>query len=118
VDLAPTLLEWFGISPDRFPTHGHSLLPLARGEPAATREFIGLGDGPRQAIRTADFLLVGAPDGGPPHPGTATPQPSRLYVMPEDRWQVNDVAAQFPDEVDRLERQLNKFVISIQDTLP
>ncbi|HUG91665.1 MAG TPA: sulfatase-like hydrolase/transferase, partial [Planctomycetaceae bacterium] len=72
VDLAPTLLEWFGIPADRFPLDGRSLLPVARGESPAIREFACMGDGPRRAIRTADFLLVS--DGGPEGPaGTATP---------------------------------------------
>ena len=28
--------------------------------------------------------------------------PPRLYLKPEDRWEVNDVAQQFPDEVEAL----------------
>ncbi len=34
----------------------------------------------------------------------------QLYVKPDDRWEVNDVAARLPDVADALERTLCQFV--------
>ena len=113
LDLAPTLLEWFEAPAERFPCDGASLRPLLHGG-ASPRDFICLGDGPAQAIRTPDRLLVTAREPGP----AAAPTAPRLYVLPEDRWQINDVAAQSPDEVERLEQQLREFSASLRHPTP
>jgi arylsulfatase A-like enzyme len=112
IDLVPTLLEWFGASPERFPCDGASLRPLLHGG-ASRRTFICLGDGPAQAIRTPDRLLVTSRD---PDPATPPSARRRLYVLPEDRWQINDVAAQSPDDVERLEQQLQEFTGSLRQS--
>ena len=115
IDLAPTLLEWFDASAERFPCDGASLRSLVHGG-AAPREFICFGDEPCHAIRTPDRLLVSArePDlAAAPAAGASAHR--RLYLLPEDRWQINDVAAQSPDDVERLEQQLQEFSESLRD---
>ncbi|HUG90926.1 MAG TPA: hypothetical protein VML55_08840, partial [Planctomycetaceae bacterium] len=109
VDIGPTLLDWFGVPAADMRLDGRSLLPIVRAESSTGREFICLGDGARQrAIRTEDFLLV---TDEPPADGQPA-DPPRLYVQPDDRWQVNDVAGQSPDAVGRLEGLLEGFLRS------
>jgi hypothetical protein len=88
MDLAPTLRELFGLSylPGDDPWTGRSLVPLLRGreQPVRDRVVSGL----RQegttlwGLRTPDWYLTldDTPDGQ-----------RRLYVKPDDRWEVNDV---------------------------
>jgi hypothetical protein len=60
--------------------------------PALTdRELIVSRLGPEVAVRTAEWTFL-----------QATGHPPRLYVRPDDLWEVNDVAARYPDECDRL----------------
>ena len=47
--------------------------------------------GAEVAIRTAEWTFL-----------PASGEPARLYVRPDDLWEVNDVAARYPDECDRL----------------
>ncbi len=57
----------------------------------ADRELVVSRLGPEVAVRTGEWTFL-----------PATEQPARLYVRPDDLWEVNDVAARHPDEGDRL----------------
>ena len=108
VDLAATLADWF-----RAPlagTHGRSVLPLVRGESEAIRPYacagLQVGEAIEYALRTLEwaFLLpvrTSAEDAA---------RTARLYVKPDDRWEVNNVLQHHPELADRLERTLRDFV--------
>jgi arylsulfatase A-like enzyme len=101
VDLAPTLAELFGVQ--LAGAHGRSLLPLVRGETEAVRPYACSAAPPAGglALRTARwaFLLPGLGSG-----------PARLYVKPDDRWEVNDVLQHQPERGEQLEQVLRAFV--------
>ncbi len=108
VDLAPTLLDAFGLAvpPE---VHGVSLLPLARGEVDRVRAYacsgLAQGDAAEWALRTPGwgFLLpLRVPDGDPP-------RPPQLYVKPDDRWEVNDVRQHHLELAEHLEQVLRDF---------
>jgi arylsulfatase A-like enzyme len=108
VDLLPTLLDAFGLPPA--PVHGHSLLPLARGEREQVRPYacagLRVGDAVEWALRTPEwgFLLPVSPaQDGPPR----VPQ---LYVKPDDRWEVNNVVQHHLELAEHLEQTLRGFV--------
>jgi arylsulfatase A-like enzyme len=108
VDLMPTLLDAFGApSPD---VHGKSLLPLLRGEVAQTREYactgIRLGEAVEWSLRTRDWAYILPANQAPNEP----PRAPQLYVKPDDRWEVNDVAQHHWETVEQLERLLHGFV--------
>ena len=104
VDLAPTLAELYGVSPG--PAHGHSLLPLARGQAEQVRAYAcsgaQIGEEIEWALRTHDwaFLL----------PVQVESRQPQLYVKPDDRWEVNDVLARHIEQAEALERTLRAFV--------
>jgi arylsulfatase A-like enzyme len=109
VDLAPTLLDAFGLPPPP-PAHGHSLLPLARGAVPQVRAYacagLRVGDGLEWALRTPEwaFLLPLRPAAG------EAPRPPQLYVKPDDRWEVNNVVQHHLELAEHLEQTLRGFV--------
>jgi len=87
-DLITTVAEYFNAT---LPCNdGRSLWPLIRQETDAVRNHLILAGGNETGVRTADRLAVFS--AGPP----------RLYVKPDDRWEVNDLAAKMEDDVTRL----------------
>jgi arylsulfatase A-like enzyme len=104
VDLAPTLAELFGVALPG--AHGHSLLPLARERGGPVRPFAcsgeQLGDAVEWSLRTPEWALLLRAAG--------EERPPQLFVKPDDRWEVNDVAQHAPDQVEALERALRAFV--------
>jgi arylsulfatase A-like enzyme len=108
VDLAAMLADWFQTPlPD---AHGRSLLPLARGAIETIRPYacagLQVGEAIEYALRTPEwaFLLPARSDADD---GVRSP---RLYVKPEDRWEVNDVLQHHLDLAEQLERTLRDFV--------
>jgi arylsulfatase A-like enzyme len=104
VDLFPTLAEWFGVDRAGASLDGKSLLPVIRGEQHELRSRALIADGQGFAgIRTGEFYLVTQ---SASHAGG---DQRRLFAKPEDIWETNDVAAQYPDLVDELAGELDRF---------
>src|SRR5262249_21362435 len=108
VDLMPTLLEAFSMRASS--VHGHSLLPLVRGEKDEVRAYAcsghQVGDALEWSLRTPEwaFLL-------PVQPGAADPARGRqLYVKPDDRWEVNNLVQHYQEFADHLDASLRAFV--------
>ena len=96
-DLRATLLDLWSL--DELPgiTCGKSLMPIVRGEAEAIR----------------DRLLLSAPDG---QSAVRTPawymrlaDEPQLYVKPDDRWEVNDVADRCAEVVERLDETAEQY---------
>ena len=65
-----------------------------------------IGDSEEWLLRTpkrALLLPVQVPAGDPP-------RGVQLYVKPDDRWEVNDLAQRYADEADQLQEALRAFV--------
>ena len=115
VDLLPTLLEWFGWELNRVPCEGRSLLPIVRGVESNDRDYVCLGDGVRaRAIRTREWHLIKSAD----ESGSADARPPKLFVKPDDIWEIHDVAAQSPAEAKALESILEQFVANARNSFP
>ncbi len=106
VDLAPTLAELFGGA--LAGAHGHSLLPLLRGEGAWPRAYacagLQVGDDVEWALRAPEWALL-----LPVQKSLEDQRGPRLYVKPDDRWEVNDVAQHHLERVEQLEKVLRGF---------
>jgi arylsulfatase A-like enzyme len=104
VDLAPTLAALFGIAfPD---ARGHDLAALIRGERLEVRPYavswLPAGADLGRALRTPEWSLI--------HPGTAGEEVvPRLYVRPDDHWEVNDVRQHHDELAEALTRTLHDF---------
>jgi arylsulfatase A-like enzyme len=108
VDLAPTLLDAFGLPPASM--HGHSLLPLARGEVEKVRDYacsgLQVGENVECALRSPQWAFILPPRGEAGGPA----RPAQLYVKPDDRWEVNDVIQHHPELAEHIESVLRGFV--------
>jgi len=105
VDLLPTLLEWFEVAIPAS-VEGKSMLPILQGERVVLRESAYLGAGEHfRGVRTPEFSLLlqdSATSRGPQ--ATAV-----LFVKPDDRWDVDNVARQYPEVVENLTEELRRF---------
>jgi len=105
-DLWATLLDWWHVAAPASPT-AESLLPLAgdcfnvRGGHAERDRLCILGSDGQKAIRTPAWYLR----------EHAEPE---LFAKPDDRWEVNNVAARCPEVVECLRDALRQF----EQTLP
>lgn len=113
VDLAVTLLEWFQIPLEALACEGRSWLPALVGPLEAERSYVCYGDDKGSAaIRTEDFCVIvddleaaltedtaGLPESG-----------VQLFLKPDDFWEVDEAAAQFPDQAAALLTTLREFV--------
>jgi arylsulfatase A-like enzyme len=108
VDLAATLADWF--QAPLAGAHGRSLLPLIRGKVEALRPYacagLQVGAAIEYALRTPEyaFLLPVRTS------ADEAPRSPRLYVKPDDRWEVNDVVQHHLELAERLEQALREFV--------
>lgn len=104
-DLAPTLLDLFGLKPADAP----SLLALARGSGESHRTSavtaLELNGAAELAIRTEEWALL-LPT---MVPEDETREP-RLFQKPDDRWEVNDLRSRNVERADELEAELRKQV--------
>ncbi|MFM9963643.1 MAG: sulfatase [Planctomycetaceae bacterium] len=92
-DVLPTLSDWFG----RNDTQPRSLLPLLQNAGTKWRSELFLHDDETgAAVRTAEFYFI---QSEPAEPLDESDSSGWLFLKPEDAWEVNDVAAQYPDQV-------------------
>ena len=108
IDILPTLFDAFGVPLPA--VHGHSILPLARGEKDLLRPYacagLRTGDTVEWALRSAEWaFLLPASDSAP-----YSPTESELYVKPEDRWEVNNVRQHHLEFAEGLEQTLRRFM--------
>lgn len=118
-DVLPTLCEWFLHSlPVKF-SAARSLIGLLGDEEQAWRKQIVLRDSDGNgAIRTNDVLFI-QPEVDVEHDSDTHDDDSnshetraRLYLKPEDVWEISDVAEQHRDLVDQLRSQLIQSLIA------
>jgi arylsulfatase A-like enzyme len=116
VDLFATILEALDLP---YPvTHGFSLWPLVRGEAEHVRTYVcagaRIGDSEEWMLRTAQWSLLApkrVPEGDPP-------RGPRLYVKPDDRWEVNDVRQPHLDLAEGFEKTLGEFAAAARHPGP
>lgn len=104
-DVPGSLLEAMGVRAE--PAHGVSVWPAIRGETAAVRPYALANQGADWLIRTPEWAYF----------HTAA-ELGRLYVKPEDRWEVNDVGQQHPALFERFEKVLPRLVEALQQPGP
>ncbi len=105
VDLFPTILSALGLPPVEG-VHGHDLAGLIRGERTKFRDYACMGmDVEEFAIRTHVWHLTVPVEPDPDD----SPRAPELYRKPEDRWDQNDVAGQYPEVAEHLELTLRRF---------
>jgi hypothetical protein len=101
VDLAPTLAELFGVALGE--VHGRSLLPLLGLEERSLRDYACMGlrvaGQVEWALRSPAWALLLPAQGEP-----------RLYVKPDDRCEVNNVAGHHLEYAEALSQTLRAFV--------
>jgi arylsulfatase A-like enzyme len=115
VDLMPTLLDWFGVTSPGRQCEGRSLIPLVSIAETEDREYLCLGDSAgATAIRTRNRHLV-RPVGELLGEDLSR---QRMYVKPDDVWDVHDVAAQSPDETESLSSTLDQFIRRARASVP
>ena len=108
-DLMPTLREWFEIPAGESEGRqfARSLWPLVRGDGEFDRDRIVVaGDEGNRGIRTPAWYLrmCGESTAG------ADPGVGRLlYAKPDDRWEMNELAARCGDVVESLEQAAREF---------
>jgi arylsulfatase A-like enzyme len=116
VDLMPTLAAALGLSHPE--VHGHSLLPLCRGEIATVRSYaasgVALHGVTGWSLRTPDWgLIVSEAD-----QARDSASVRHLYAKPTDRWEVNDLAQHHPEFAPHLEETLRAFVAATRQPGP
>jgi arylsulfatase A-like enzyme len=100
-DVLPTLLDALGLSYDREAFHGHSLLPLIRGEGRSLRESIitGYYGAHDRCIRTETWSLILRPHD----------EPDELYHLAHDPKEAHNLIDDHPDVAQDLTRHFGTF---------
>lgn len=106
-DLAPTLADAVA-APWHSSAVGCSLLPEVRDEAVAPRDRILLvNSAGERVLRTPAWYLRLPAD------GAESPPTAELYSKPDDRWEVNDVAARLPDIVAGLTAAADEYTAAL-----
>ena len=101
-DVWATLLDYHGLAALPQSPTAASLMPLVRGEVETLRDRVCIGgEGSRRAIRTPAWYLC-------------ISEKPELFVKPDDRWEVNDVAARCRDIVRKLGNAFSQYTQFIQ----
>jgi arylsulfatase A-like enzyme len=96
-DLWATLLDWWGLGQLTASPTGGSLLPIVRGEKQLLRDRLCVaGEGAQRAICTPAWYLRRAVE-------------PELFVKPDDRWDVNNVAVRCQEVVECLLVAIDQF---------
>lgn len=108
-DVAATIGAWLEMDGAFSPKGGgQSLLPLARREAEAARQYVCMkSTGGQRAIRTPAWHLRTSPGDGDEQ------ERVELYVKPDDRWEVNEVADRCPEVVAGLRAALAQFETAV-----
>ncbi|MBM3216479.1 hypothetical protein FJZ36_16395 [Candidatus Poribacteria bacterium] len=99
-DVTPTILSLLGVEHE--PMDGFDVLPILRGEIASVRDEVITGWGPIAAVRTETWNLI-------VHTTNEDPAP-RLYHLPTDPTESENVAASHPDVVRDLRARLEALI--------
>jgi len=101
-DLPPTLLDWWGIHALPPLAPASSLMPLAREDLESIRDRLALiGRDNAWALRTPAWYLRHA-------------DKPELFVKPDDRWEVNDVADRCHEVVELLEQVYSGYAVFLR----
>ncbi len=107
VDLAPTLAALYGVSLPA--AQGQDLRPLADAKVQAIREYaccaVEDDEAMEWCLRTEDFALL-VPVRLAPWDSARS---AKLYIKPDDPWEVNDVAQHHQDRIEGLQKTLHEF---------
>ncbi|MBC7817991.1 MAG: sulfatase-like hydrolase/transferase [Planctomycetaceae bacterium] len=108
-DVWPTLGDWFGISPTMSVDRDErSLLPLLQNSECVPRSELYLRDDEGgAAVRTGEFFFIQPEAAAQSDEGDSS---GWLFLKPEDAWEVNDVATQYPDQVTKLRTALRDWL--------
>lgn len=110
LDLAPTLAEAVS-SPWHNASVGQSLLASMREATTPPRDRILLvNEAGERGLRTPAWYLR-LPAEGPDATG-----PAELYSKPDDRWEMNDVAARLPDIVEALTSAADDYTAAMRES--
>jgi arylsulfatase A-like enzyme len=114
VDLLPTLYDLFELP--RPSVDGHSLLPLCRGAEAVRGyacSAMRVGSTVQCALRAPEWaFLMAIAEGG------HSVAPTQLFIKPDDRWEVNDVAQHHVELTQHLESVLRAFAEATRGPRP
>ncbi len=104
-DVLPTLSDWFGISSTALADQDErSLLPLLLNTDCVPRSELFLRDHEGgAAVRTSEFYFIQRESDAQSEEGDSS---GWLFLKPEDAWELNDVAAQYPEQVTTLRTAL------------
>jgi arylsulfatase A-like enzyme len=101
IDLLPTVCDASGVSVSA-DVHGRSLLPIIRLHVRSVRDEVLMTDAVGGwLIRTSAWRFI-----LPSSVGSEAVSAPQLYVMPNDRWDRNDLAKQYPEVVEVLAQRL------------
>ena len=102
-DIAPTICDAAGVEPQPG-THGHSLLPLVRGEVDRVREWALTGIHNQSSnIRDLRWSLLMAAD-----------RERELYDRDADPTEQHNLAAEHPDVADRMELAMRRQIAELR----
>ncbi len=108
VDLLPTIRA--ALELPAVETHGFDLLPLIRGAAEQVRPYacsgLAVGDSVEWALRTSEWAFLLPLTTPPDDP----PRMPRLFVKPDDRWELNDVRQHYLELSEQLESELRAHV--------
>ncbi len=108
-DVLPTLSDWFGSSSTVLAERDErSLLPLLQNTGCVPRSELYLRDhAGGAAVRTGEFFFIQPESAAQSDEGDSS---GWLFLKPEDAWELNDVAAQYPEQVTTLQTALRSWL--------
>lgn len=108
-DVLPTLGDWFGVSSTTLADRDvRSLLPLLQNTECVPRSELYLRDHEGgAAVRTGEFFFIQPESAAQFDEGDSC---GWLFLKPEDAWELNDVAAQYPEQVTLLRTALRSWL--------